>query len=296
MNRAMTDYNMNIQKNYSLKNLSYVKLGGRAKYLALPSCLKEFKALMSDLREKEILFCMVGNGSNILFSDKGYDGYIISFRDMKSEIEIKENFAKVFGHVTVANFVDKLYNKSLSGAEFLEGIPGCVLPSLFVNASAKGGSFSDIVSYVKAFDKQGQDKVFDKNSIKFSYRKNNSLDEHILYEAGFCLIQKSKQEIKDIIEKNRLDRKQSQPGGCLSLGCVFKNPQGESAGRLIDMAGLKGKSFGDIFVSEVHANFFVNRGNGTASDYYKLIRFVQEEVFKKFGVSLELEIKLVGEF
>jgi UDP-N-acetylmuramate dehydrogenase len=288
--------NINIKKNFSLADISYLKIGGIAKYYVEPKNLDVLKQLIKTASEEDIPYVVVGNCSNILFSDKDFDGIIISLKGLEQKIIIKDDFVEISGNVSVANFIFEVYNKGLGGAEFLSGIPGNVLSSVFLNAGSKFGCFSDILTDVVLITKQGKQILITKKNIKFSYRKADFNLNGILIKAGFLLKKSDKELIKKNIDKILVYKKSVQPLEKLSLGCVFKNPEGVSAGRLIESAGLKGFSVNDIVVSEKHANFFINKGAGKACDFYKLINIVKQKVLDKYNINLELEINLIGEF
>ncbi|OGC03996.1 UDP-N-acetylenolpyruvoylglucosamine reductase [candidate division WOR-1 bacterium RIFOXYA12_FULL_43_27] len=253
---------MKLLKNRPLKKFTTFKIGGPAKLLVVPESPEELRAFLK--KNRKPIF-VLGGGSNVLFSDKGFDGVVVSTAKMK----------KLSGNIAEAGVpLARLKIPELAG------IPGTIGGAVKGNAGAFGVSIGDFVEYVKCFDKKG--KSF-KLKPKFSYRKSNI--KGIIYEVGLRINPKSGPADRFLKE-----RKEKQPWGTPSAGSIFKNPPNDSAGRLIEACGLKGQRIGGAQVSNQHANFIVNTGSATASDVKKLIKKIQKAVKSKFGIKLETEV------
>jgi len=276
-----------ISQNVSLKKYSTFKIGGPAKFFAEPKSIAEIRELLMFCKKGNEKFFILGNGSNVLFSDKGYDGLVIK---IGKNLEAGKSLHDV---------IQDAANKGLGGIEKLEGIPGTIGGAIFMNAGAHGQQISDCVKSVVSVTTYGGIVTRTNEECKFSYRSSvfRMLDE-IIVSAEFDFTPMP----KDAISKNRKEvltwRREKQPLKYPNAGSVFKNPTSNlpladshlSAGYLIDSCGLKGCRVGDAQVSELHANFIVNRGGATASDVKALMEKIVQEVKKKHGIVLEPEI------
>ena len=256
------------QKNVSLKNYTTFKIGGRAKYFFVAKIKEELIEAIKKAKEMKLPFFILGGGSNILVSDKGFNGLVIKFGQ------------------PLSSYVSK-------GLEWVDGIPGTVQGAVCGNAGAFGKSMKDVVEKVEVLDvKNLKTKKLKNKDCKFGYR--DSIFKHkknlIILSVK---IKTKKSNLKKI--KQYLDyRKKTQPLNLPSAGSVFKNPAGFSAGKLVEDCGLKGKKIGNVKISEKHANFIVNLGGGKAKDVMKLIKIIKNRVKKKFGVVLEEEITILS--
>jgi len=276
-----------ISQNVSLKKYSTFKIGGFAKLFAEPKSIAEIRELLMFCKKNNEKFFILGNGSNILFSDKGFDGLVIKIGK------------KLESGKSLHDVIHAAANKGLGGIEKLEGIPGTIGGAIFMNAGAHGQQISDCIKSVVSVTTYGGIVTRTNEECKFSYRNSvfRMLDE-IIVAAEFDFVPIS----KEIISKNRKEvltwRREKQPLKYPNAGSIFKNPTNNlpltdshlSAGYLIDSCGLKGCRVGDAEVSELHANFIVNRGNATASDVKALMEKIVQEVKKKHGIVLEPEI------
>ncbi len=271
-------------------------IGGRADYFVEVETEQQIISLLKFIRENDIKFFVIGGGSNILFSDDGFKGIVIKLSaNSKSEfakIEKKEKCICCGAAVSLAYLAQETAQQGLSGLEYLSGIPGTVGGAVFGNAGVKNCSISDGIEKIEVVDYSGNKKVLTKKDIKFEYRKSD-LECNIITKIFFVLKNADKNDILKTISKERERRKNSQPIGTKNAGCIFKNPKDDSAGRLIDSLKLKNYSVGGIKISDVHANFFVNEEKGCAQDMLNLIEFVKKEVFKKYNIKLETEIKII---
>jgi len=276
-----------ISQNVSLKKYSTFKIGGPAKFFAEPKSIAEIRDLLMFCKKGNEKFFILGNGSNVLFSDNGYDGLVIK---IGKNLEAGKSLHDV---------IQAAANKGLGGIEKLEGIPGTIGGAIFMNAGAHGQQISDCIKSVVSVTTYGGIVTRTNEECKFSYRNSafRMLDE-IIIAAEFDFTPMP----KEIISKNRKEvltwRREKQPLKYPNAGSVFKNPTSNlpltdshlSAGYLIDSCGLKGCRVGDAQVSELHANFIVNRGSATASDVKALMEKIVQEVKKKHGIVLEPEV------
>jgi len=280
-----------ISQNVSLKKYNTFKIGGTAKFFAEPKSIAEIRELLMFCKKSNEKFFVLGNGSNVLFSDNGYEGLVI---------KIGKNFA---AGKSLHNVIHTAANNGLGGIEKLDGIPGTLGGAIFMNAGAHGQQISDCIKSVSSVNMYGEIVTRTNEECKFSYRNSifRMFDE-IIISAEFDFFEMP----KDVINQNRKEvlawRKEKQPLKYPNAGSVFKNPINNvpltdsrlSAGYLIDSCGLKGYRVGDAQISMLHANFIVNRGNATASDVKALMEKVALEVKKKHGILLEPEICVVS--
>lgn len=242
----------------------------------------------------KIPFKIIGNGTNVLVSDKGYKGLIIRLNKLNSIIK-KTNHIKVMAGANVSSLISFSFLESLSGLEWLVGIPGTIGGAVVMNAGAFGHSISDRIVSVEALV-DGKIKRLNKNDCKFGYRSSRFLkNKEIVLSATFCLLDGDKEFVLDRIKGYKELRQKVQPTG-RSCGSVFKNPLGEKAGSLIERSGLKGYKIGGARVSFKHANFIIAEGKTNASDIASLIAHVKEKVKGQFGIELEEELEYIGDF
>ena len=280
-------------KNVSLSEYTTLGIGGRAKYLACPHEESELVGLLSYLDESNIKYCVLGQGSNILVSDKGYDGVVVLTRGIKN-ISVKDDKVHATCGVTLPALSRMMLEYSLSGVECLSGIPASIGGALITNAGAYGGEISSIVDSVRIYE-NGKIITYKNRDLGFGYRTSLVERLGIVLSANLRLKYENSSIIKAKIEEFAKKRSQTQPKN-KSAGCVFKAYNGLSSGYCIDKAGLKGKRIGGAEVSSLHAGFVINRGGATSSDFVKLLLEIQEEVEKKFGFLLSTEIRFVGEY
>ena len=283
-------------KNEPLKNHSTFGIGGNAKIFILPKNEKELAEILKYIRDKNLNVFFTGSGSNLLYSDEGYNGVIISLKNAFKNLSISDDgIIKSGAGVILVKMVTKAIKKNIQGLESLAGGTGTLGGALFMNAGAYGSEISNFFVSAKFLDYNGNIKIIKSSDVSFSYRKSNFPTNYILIEATFkCDVGKKESILKN---KNKFSqsRKTSQPLQYRSAGSIFKNPPGDyAAGYLIDKAGLKGTKKGNAMISDKHANFIVNIGNASAKDIIYLIGKAKKEVLKKFNINLELEIKLVG--
>ncbi|MEW5758211.1 MAG: UDP-N-acetylmuramate dehydrogenase [Candidatus Omnitrophota bacterium] len=282
-----------IKLNEPLSRHTTFKIGGCAKIWARADNVKDLLVILKFTKKNNFKFFVIGRGSNLLISDKGYRGVVISLgSDFK---DIKHNGTKVFSGAAVplAELINYCSKIGLSGLEILTGIPGLVGGSLAMNAGVKKESISSFVEEVFILDYRGKINKLTKEEINFGYRKS-SISKYIILGAWFNLCESSSQRVRENIKKIMNLRRDSQDLKTPSCGCIFKNPKNNPAGKLIELCGLKGANVGDAFVSEKHANFIVNKGNACSNDVLRLIKLIQYRVEKKFNICLEPEIRIIN--
>ena len=236
----------------------------------------------------------IGSGSNLLVSDQGINGMVISIK--KSFRNFSINNTRVFAETgtMLGRIVNSTIKEGLTGLESLVGVPGTLGGALIMNAGAYGSEISNYLKTVEVVTKEGEIKKYQSEDMKFSYRNSNFSDEEILISAEFELNKANKEEInKKKIHANK-GRRSSQPLKFRSAGSVFKNPKEGPAGYFIEKAGLKGLRSGNAEISKKHANFFINYGDAKADDVVKLILTAKKSVKKLFNINLELEIQTLG--
>ena len=275
------------------KHTSY-GIGGPASAYITPKDQDDLCRILKFAVKYDITVYFIGSGSNLLVSDNGINGIVISPAKSLKKLEIEENSIVAESGVMLGKLVKESMKRNLTGLESLIGVPGTLGGALVMNAGAFGGEISNYLISVDVMTSKGKLKSYKATDIDFSYRFSSfSTDEFILL-ARFEL----KFEDPNIISERRKiassGRKTNQPLRFRSAGSVFKNPKDYAAGYLIDKVGLKGKRIGDAEISTHHANFFINHGNASASDITELIRLARTAVLEKFDIELELEIKTIG--
>lgn len=290
--------------NEPMRNYTSFHIGGNADLLIFPEDTDNLRNVLYICRDKKIPLFILGFGTNLLIKDGGIRGVVVSLNKGFREIRIADDEMITAGAgAGLQTLVSFALKNELSGVEFSVGIPGSIGGALIMNAGTRDGEMKDIVKSVKIMTDDGEIKVLKREDIGFSYRHSDFPSGSMVLETDLFLKKGDRKDIKKKMQLLAADRKSRQPISSYSAGSVFKNPIADAetgsaqafAGRLIEAAGLKGFSVGDAVVSEKHANFIVNRGNATAGDVLKLIEIVKERVFTKTGISLEEEIKIVGE-
>jgi UDP-N-acetylmuramate dehydrogenase len=282
-----------LRENVLLSEYSTFRIGGPARYLIEVDNAEDLKKVIQKVLELNLQFIVIGGGSNILFSSKGYNGLVIVFKS-NNTFSINDNLIEVNASVSLNYLVNKLNN--YTGLEWAVGIPGTVAGAINGNAGAFGGEMSELIKQVKVLevkDNQIIEKNFSKEDCKFSYRnsifKNNP--NLIIISAILELKKDSEENVKQKIKNNLSKRMSKQPKG-FSIGSIFKNGEDFFAGELIEKAGLKGLQIGDAKISDEHANFIINLGEATSDDVLELIKIIKKEVKEKFSIDLEEEIKI----
>ena len=281
-----------------MKKHTSFKIGGTADYFFKATTLEELQNIIKFAKIKEWPITIIGNGSNLLVTDKGIRGLVIKIDINKLKIEKKDKFAVVevgAGNKLMA-LATKMKDEELSGLEGLSGIPGSVGGAAVMNAGAYGKEMKDVVLSTTCMDKNGKLYTFSNEEQEFSYR--NSIfqkKDYIIIETKLKLEYGKKDEIQKRMEEYFKSRKEKQPIEYPSAGSSFKRQEGIITAKLIDDVGLKGYKIGGAQVSEKHAGFIVNYNNATATDVINLIDYIKEKVYSKYGIKIEEEIKIIGE-
>lgn len=281
-----------VKENYEIKNLTTFKVGGNVKQIYFPANQQEFVYLLKTIKNPLIL----GGGSNVIFSSLGYDGVVISTIKM-SQIFVRGTKIIVECGVKGPFASQTAYNSSLSGFEFMIGFPGTLGGNIFMNAGAHGQNISDTFTKACLYDLKTKEVVyFEKEQMKFGYRTSILQNgRYILLGAEFDLKKNSQEVIKELMDRNLEFRKNIQPSlATPNAGSVFKNPENDSAGRLLDKAGVKSFEINGVKVWEKHANFIVNTGDGTSEDILELIYRMYKQVKDTYTIELEPEVRFIG--
>lgn len=294
--KTLSEKGVELQADVSLAQMSTFKIGGRAYAVAYPESADALVECVRGAKACGLRFLVMGNGSNTLFSDGGYDGLVISTERLRAFSFEGERVICLAG-VSLPLLSKKAAELGLSGLEFACGIPAYIGGAVYMNAGAHGGEMSDVVVSTRAYDAES-DKVFDivGGDNLFSYRhsvysKKTSL---VCLSAELLLKPDESEEIKARMREYTEKRRSTQPIEMASAGSFFKRPEGHFAAKLIDDCGLKGLRVGNAAVSEKHAGFIVNLGGATAEDVLLLSKLVSDRVFAKTGIRLEREVKYVG--
>jgi len=289
-------FSNNLKLNYDLKKKNWFNIGGKAKAFYKADNLKELIKFLSEIQNQEKIF-VLGAGSNTLITDKLYNGVVIKLSNNFNNISLLNNEIIIAGSaVTDKSLSDFAMENSLGGFEFLSCIPGTVGGGIKMNAGCFDREFKDILISIQAINKSGQVITIPAKEINFKYRYSSLSEDLIFLSASFKGFNKNKDLIQNEIKLLKEKKEKSQPTRIKTSGSTFKNPINQShkkVWQLIKESVPLEKSFGDASISEKHCNFFVNKGNAKFEDMKKLINFVSNSVFKKTGIKLETEIKIL---
>jgi UDP-N-acetylmuramate dehydrogenase len=277
-----------------------MKIGGPADYFIEVERDAALTNLLQALNQHGTPFCLLGNGSNVLVSDRGVRGAVVHLVGEFKRVFWREENQTVQVDVGAAYAVTQLVReaarKAYEGLEFAEGIPGSVGGALFMNAGAYGSEFEKVVDRVEGMTAEGQSIRFSRNEMIFSYRDSNLPQGTVVTRVHMRLHKGEALKVGTKLRELVSRRKGSQPSGFPNSGSMFRNPPGDYAGRLIEAAGLKGRRIGQSQISERHANFIVNLGGAKAGEVRALMELAQTEVRREFGVQLIAEVKFLGEW
>ncbi len=292
----LSEFGDNIKFDYDLKKKNWFNIGGKSKVFYKAENLRELINFLKKLNNKEKLF-IIGAGSNILINDNTFDGVVIKLGKNFNNISLLGEEIIIAGSsVLDKSLSDFALSNSLSGFEFLSGIPGTIGGGIRMNAGCFGKEFKDILISIQAIDRKGTVITIPSKDIKFEYRKSDLSDDLIFLSASFKGVKKQAKIIKKEIDRIKFEKDTNQPSKIKTSGSTFKNPISQTERKvweLIKESVPLNQNFGDAYISEKHCNFFVNKGNATFKDMNKLINFVSKKVYEKTGVSLEKEIKIL---
>ena len=295
LNSLDLENNTLILENESLKKHTTFGVGGNANLIIFPKNSCDLIKLVKYAHKNKYSIFFLGSGSNVLASDNGFNGIVITLKKALNKIIFSKNGIYTQAGAMLGTMVRIALSRGFEGFESLVGVPGTVGGALIMNAGAHGTEISELLISSRTINKNGRIKTYLKKDIDFSYRKSTFPQDEILLDAKFKLQKGDKNNILKRKEIASNKRKSSQPLKHRSAGSIFKNPSNKlAAGYLIDQAGLKGITQGGACISNKHANFIINLGNAKAIDVHYLINLAKKEVAKKFNVRLELEIKLIG--
>ena len=273
------------------------RVGGEAECLVRISSADQLKKLIPYLKEVEVPYFILGNGSNLLIGDKGYCGVILQISNKMNAITVEGTCVRVQAGALLSQIARSALEHGLTGFEFASGIPGTIGGGVVMNAGAYGGEMKQVVESVLVLNEQGELLELSGESMEFGYRTSIIKNRHFtVLEVEFVLEEGDRKVIKAKMDELASKRKEKQPLAYPSAGSTFKRPEGYFAGKLIMDAGLRGYSIGGAMVSEKHCGFVINTGKATATDVTEVIAEVQERVKDKFGVSLEREVIYLGDF
>jgi UDP-N-acetylmuramate dehydrogenase len=291
---------LKVKTNERLARYTSMKIGGPADYFLEVHDDAALRQLLPLLGRRDMVVCLLGNGSNILMSDRGVRGAVIhlagDFKSIEWNADEAGAWAEVGAAYPVTQLVREAVRRGYGGLEFAEGIPGTMGGALVMNAGAYGSEFERIVDQVEGVTPAGEAGRFTRTQMNFTYRESNLPPGMVVTRVRLRL---SKDEAARVTSKLRelvTRRKSSQPSGRPNSGSMFRNPPGDYAGRLIEAAGLKGRRKGQAQISERHANFIVNLGGANADDVRQLMNLARAEVERCFGVELVAEVKYLGEW
>lgn len=287
---------LNIIENESLAEHTTWQIGGPARYFAQVVDTDELIAAVKEAGRLGVPHFVIGNGSNLLVGDKGYQGLVIKLRGSFTGVGIKHNVIMAEAGVKLGTLVTTARKKSLEGIAFAAGIPGTVGGAMVMNAGGHGGTMSDIAETLTILNPQGEVEMLTVADIKLGYRMSNIKEKGIILSATFRLEPGDPAEVTAEIVEALDQKRRTQPIEARTAGSVFKNPQFKHAAQLIEKAGCKGMQVGGAVVSRMHANFILNVGEATARDVLTLIEQVQDRVKEHSHTELEREVELVGEF
>jgi UDP-N-acetylmuramate dehydrogenase len=283
-----------------LARYTSMKIGGPADYFIETENDAALRQLLPLLERHGVAICLLGNGSNVLISDRGVRGAVIHLAGNFKQVTWREEGITLSADVGAACVVTQLAREAArrgyAGLEFAEGIPGTMGGALVMNAGAYGSEFEKIVEQVEGVTRDGTPVCFSRAEMHFTYRDSHLAPGTVVTRVRLRLNKDDAARVSSKLRELVTRRKSSQPSGHPNSGSMFRNPVGDFAGRLIEAAGLKGKRMGQAQISERHANFIVNLGAAKAEEVRQLMELARAEVKQRFGIELESEVKYLGEW
>ena len=278
-----------------LSNHTTFRIGGAAKYFAVPKNEEEIMEAVDFAIVKDLPYYILGKGSNVLFADEGYPGVIIEIGAGMEKVErTGDTGIRAQAGVSLSALAAFAAREGLSGLEFAGGIPGTLGGAVTMNAGAYGGEMKDVIVSAKVMDEEGAVQKLSCEELQLGYRTSIvQKKQFVVLEAEFLLKPGTTEEIQNTMKELNAKRREKQPLEYPSAGSTFKRPEGYFAGKLIEDAGLRGYRVGDAQVSEKHCGFVVNRGKATCAEVLQLIGDVQKTVKEQFGVQLEPEVRII---
>lgn len=286
---------LKVRTDVPLAKLTTFKIGGPARVLITPGSEEALQRAVREIGESGLDSVILGNGSNFLISDAGFEGVVIRVGSALGAIEEDgPDVLRLGAGALWSRVLRFILKEGWTGLEFGAGIPGTLGGAIATNAGTRGGETADSLIDVRGVDRAGELVTLPKEEIPFVYRRGDLPEGFVVTSTRFRVGREDPAKVNETVRGYQAERRRDQPEREPSAGCMFKNPPGTSAGKLIDQAGLKGQGEGGVVVSEVHGNFFINRGDATASDVLRLMARVQEVVKREYGVDLEPEVRGIG--
>lgn len=286
----------NIKIDEPMKNHTSFKVGGPADLLVTPTSVLQLSEILKLCNKENIPIFVMGNGTNLVVSDKGIRGVVVKIFDNLNDYCIKDDTIEAYGGILLSKVSNIALENELTGLEFASGIPGTLGGAVAMNAGAYGGEMKDVVVETEYIGRSGEIKVIYGDEHEFGYRTSFIQKQSgIVIKSVLKLKRGCREQIKDLMEDLTGRRQDKQPLEMPSAGSVFKRPEGYFAGKLIEDCGLRGYRIGGAEVSNKHCGFIVNRGDSTSEDIINLIKHIQKTVNDKFGVELQTEVRIVGE-
>lgn len=288
----------NLQINYPMKNVTSFHIGGEADFFVRPTSVADIMEILNIAKDYSYPVFVMGNGSNLLVSDKGIRAIVIQLTDNFNKLtRIDDYTVEVDAGMSMTSLSKYFLEQSLEGFEFACGIPGTLGGAVTMNAGAYDSMMSKVVTEVIALDKDMNLRKISNENMKFSYRNSIISKENMLVLTVRIRLEKGNyDDIKAKIEDYTYRRTSKQPLSAYSAGSTFKRPEGHFAGKLIEDSGLKGLVMNNAAISSLHSGFIINTGDATCEQVINLITFVKQVVLNKFNVMLEEEVKIIGEF
>lgn len=281
-----------VKRAEALSKHTSFRIGGKADFFIEPEDSEDLRLLLNHAKKNKFKLLFIGSGSNILPKDGELKEIVVHLNSVNfAKVKFENNYCVAGSGVALAKLIRQAALHGLGGLEFLAGIPGTVGGAVIMNAGAWGKEVADSLEEVSVMDYNGKVKALNRNKIKFAYR-SSGLDKYIILGARFKLSKVAPIKIKSKIEKYLKERSISQGFLSPNAGSIFKNPKNNTAGKLIELCGLKGRSAGGAVISDKHANFILNRNHAKAKDVLKLMKLAKIEVKRNFKISLEPEIKI----
>ena len=280
-----------------MKKHTTFRVGGAADYFVMPKSTEEVKRVVALCKKENLPYYILGNGSNLLVGDKGYRGVIIQIYKEMNKITVDGDKIYAQAGALLSKVGSMALEAGLTGFEFAAGIPGAVGGAVVMNAGAYGGEMKDVLASATVLTQDGEVLKLSNEELELGYRTSVvAKKNYIVLEAEYQLQAGDKAAIRARMDELKVQRVTKQPLEYASAGSTFKRPEGYFAGQLIQDAGLRGFQVGGAQVSEKHCGFVINKGDATAADIVELMKQVSEKVFQEFGVTLEPEVKRLGEF
>ncbi len=286
-----------VKKDEPMKSHTTFRVGGPADYFVTPQTAEEVAKVIEACTQEKVTYYIVGNGSNLLVSDKGYEGVIIQIYKQMNQVKVEGAQIHAQAGALLSMIAKRALDAALTGFEFAAGIPGTLGGACVMNAGAYGGEMKDVLKSVTVLTDKGEVKTLAKEELELGYRTSVIAKKgYIVLEAVLELQKGEKEKIQAVMDDLKERRVTKQPLEYPSAGSTFKRPEGYFAGKLIQDAGLRGFQVGGAQVSEKHCGFVINKDQATASDVMNLMNQVSDKVYEEFGVRLQPEVKRLGEF